>query len=539
MKRALIGVVGLALSAAAAANGPRFYPDDPVSVYPEPADASAVQPREASEVFDYLDNSFGKPGERVVRRAMNVSTLDEVPDSSWFTNRIGTRPMSIDELVKGPDQSNGPVGRRWKVVKAKTEGAAPGFVMRDSEGQLFFVKLDPPGHPEMATGAEVVATKIFHALGYYVPENYIARIRRADLDIAPDDNGKSRSVKARDIDGMLARAASSPDGSYRLVASKALPGKPLGPFEYHGTRWDDPNDVIPHEHRRELRAMRVFSAWVNNADLRGHNSLDTLIRVGNRSIVRHHLLDFGSTLGSGATQPKSPRSGYETLLDKRQSLVRIATFGFVVPGWARVPYPAHPAVGLFEADHFDPVEWTPHYQNVAYHTMRPDDAFWAARRVMALSDEAIRAIVRAQYSDRAVEKYIGDTLIARRDKIGRAWLTAVNPVVDFKLDPGGVLTFENAAVVHRVASAPAEYRITWAWFDNQSHALTPFGGETIVREARATAPHGLNHRHDSCYLRIEVRTIHPQFRSWGQPVQVFFRHDAQGWKTLGVDRLPA
>ena len=30
--------------------------------------------------------------------SVNVNSLDEVPDSSWFTNRLGVRPVSLDEL---------------------------------------------------------------------------------------------------------------------------------------------------------------------------------------------------------------------------------------------------------------------------------------------------------------------------------------------------------------------------------------------------------------------------------------------------------
>ena len=62
---------------------------------------------------------------------------------------------------------------------------------------------------------------------------------------------------------------------------------------------------------------------------------------------------------------------------------------------------------------------------------------------MAFTDEMIRAAVRTgQYSDPAAEKHIADTLIARRDAIGRAWLTNVNPVVDPALDASGTLQLQ-------------------------------------------------------------------------------------------------
>ncbi len=60
---------------------------------------------------------------------------------------------------------------------------------------------------------------------------------------------------------------------------------------------DDPNDLVPHEHRRELRALRVFGAWTNLTDLKAANTLDTLATENGRSIVKHYLQDVGSTFG--------------------------------------------------------------------------------------------------------------------------------------------------------------------------------------------------------------------------------------------------
>ena len=160
-------------------------------------------------------------------------------------------------------------------------GIAPGFTIRDGEGDLYFIKFDPPANPDMASGAEVISTKFFYAFGYHVPENYIATVRRESIVIGEgalidDDNGRRRQMDTRDLDLLLKRVAHSPDGSYRALASKALEGKPVGPFRYYGTRPDDPNDIFPHEHRRELRGLLVFCAWLNHDDSRSINSLDTL-----------------------------------------------------------------------------------------------------------------------------------------------------------------------------------------------------------------------------------------------------------------------
>ena len=74
--------------------------------------------------------------------------------------------------------------------------------------------------------------------------------------------------------------AAAPTAAYRVVASKGITGKDVGPFKYYGTRPDDPNDIHPHEHRRELRAMRVFGAWLNHDDSRAINTRDFLQDVG-------------------------------------------------------------------------------------------------------------------------------------------------------------------------------------------------------------------------------------------------------------------
>jgi hypothetical protein len=80
-------------------------------------------------------------------------------------------------------------------------------------------------------------------------------------------------------------------------------------------------------------------------------------------------------------------------------------------------------VGRFESDIFDPELWKPNYPNPAFDNRLPDDTFWAAKQVMAFSDQEIRAIVETgQYSDSKSVDWIAKCLIARRDKIGRTAL---------------------------------------------------------------------------------------------------------------------
>ena len=535
----------IAASVVVGGQRPKFYSDDPIARVADTQDASGVQLKDVNLVYDEARNLFGNPGDpNMNRRAQSINTIDEVPDSSWFTNRIlSGAAMTAGDVAKGPNSGQGPAPGNWTVVSGKNDGVTPGFTILDSAGVRWFIKFDPPKYREMASGAEVVVTKLFHALGYHVPENYMMKLTRENLVIGERStitaaDGAERSLTTRDVDRLLRIAAEEPDGSYRVLASKALPGKPVGPFLYEGTRPDDPNDVVPHEHRRELRGLRVFAAWTNHVDSKSINSLDMLVSEGGRSVVRHHLIDFGSTLGSASIKPREYDEGHHHIFDPGPTLKGIVSFGFYIPAFNLIDYPDLPSVGNFSADHFDPPSWKPRVPNPAFRRARPDDTFWAARRVMAFTDEMIRAAVKTgQYSDPAAEKHVADTLIARRDAIGRAWLTNVNPVIDPVLDGSGALKFGNAAVIAGVAKAPASYEVSWFTVDNATGAASPVGQAATSARQEASAPAGLP-TSAGAIVRADIKAVHAEHPEWATPVRAYFQRSANGWKLIGFERLP-
>ena len=315
----LAAVVTLVLlPAAPGANNPKFFPDDPVWREDDTRDAANMRTREIDVFYDTAENLFSSPGDVTPNvRAQNVNTVDEVPDSSWYVNRAGRAPLTKEALLKGPDTTNGPAAGRWIVVSAKKDGVTPGFTIRDSAGVVWFIKVDPPGYYGMATGTEVIVTKLFWALGYHVTESHIAQMHREDLVIGEEatiatEGGGRRRMRVSDIDAALKSAARHPDGSYRVIAGKRIEGRPLGGFRFFGTRSDDPNDYVPHEHRRELRGYGTFAAWLNHVDSKSINTFDALVSEGQRAFVRHYLLDFGSTLGSAGVYPREPFEGSDT-----------------------------------------------------------------------------------------------------------------------------------------------------------------------------------------------------------------------------------
>ena len=532
------GAVGL-FATAASTQTPRFYPDDPISREPESRDASKAAPYEQSEMYELVYNLFvTSKHEPSGLRAKNINTIDEVPDSSWFTNRVGSRPFTIEELVRGTNAGAPPDPSKWVVIREKTSGMHPGFTARDAKGETWFLEFDPPEFPEGATAAVAIASKVFYALGYNQVESFLTTFDPKNASIDPKasirrPNGKRTPFNNDDLNVVLERVARNKDGTYRVIAGRLLPGKILGGFQYSGTRPDDPNDLVPHEHRRELRSLRVFGAWTNLTDIKNKNTIDTVITENGRSIVKHYLQDVGSTFGMCNAEHEWDLS-YEYFYAGGPSRKRLATLGFGLSPWQTVDYVEYPSVGKFEGTVFDPRKWRPQTPTTAYMELRDDDAFWAARRVAAFTDEMIRAVVHTgQFSDPNAEKYLADVLIQRREKIKSTYLPAVNPIVNPRLDAKG-LTFENAAVAAAVAKGAIAYRAAWMRFDNTTGATTPI---TESKSATTTiaAPGGLP---TSGFVAVDIAADSDAFPAWKQPVRATFRQEGGGWKLVGFERLP-
>jgi hypothetical protein len=534
----------LLLVATTSAVAPRFYPDDPIARDNDRAfDASNAAEQEDSNAYDFVVNTFLNPGERRDVRAMNVNTLGEVPDSSWFTNRIGHFDLPVEDIVRGPDRTPPRSLDGWIVSGGKSSGLQPGFRMTDPSGQVYQIEVDPPSNPEMASAAEIIGTALYHAIGYHTVDVYLAEVDAATLRIGEAAtirdllNGRVRPLERRDLDDVFDRAARQPNGKFRVLVSRFAPGKPLGNFRYYGTRPDDPNDIFPHEHRRELRGARVFGAWLNHDDSRGVNSLDMLETADGRGYIKHYMFDFGSTLGSGTVFAQRHRAGNEYIFEHPPGWRTLATLGLWVRPWVLIDYPDVPAsIGRFEGDAFDPKTWKPEYPNPAFENMQPDDAFWAARIVARFSDEAIRAVVeKAQYSDPRATEYMTETLIKRRDRVARAWLNDVNPVVDLALAADGTLTWQNAAVAARAAEPAQSYTLQWFTFDNAGGTRSDLSPPQSVRELRATVPETVA-KPASEYIGVVITAQHPQQPAWAKPATFYFRRNANGWTWVGAER---
>ncbi len=534
---AILTAAILGLPAFGQAGAKKFYPDDPLVREPPPRPVRHIAPRHVDDLYDFLDNSFATPRRqgKVARGgphpALDVNTLGDVPDSAWYTNRHFYHRMSLEELKRGPGDSTPPAAASaWVVISAKSDGVTPGFVIEDEHKNRYVLKLDPPQYPELASAADVIGSKAFYALGYNTPENYIVHFRRENLQIAEgvtwrDSSGRKRSLTTRVLDDMLRPQPLGSDGTYRGVASRMIPGELLGPFSYTGMRTDDPNDILPHENRRELRGFNVFAAWLNHHDTKAVNTLDSLVEENGVRYLKHYLLDFGDILGSDGVRPKYAWSGHENTLDFKSAGVQMVTFGFDIPRWARAKYPKFTGVGRFDWWSFDPTLWKPNYPNPAFLLMDREDAFWAAKQVAAFTDGEIRALVETgQYSDPRAADWITECLIHRRDNIAATGFSQALPLDKFDV-VDGTLTFEDLGEIRGIGKG-RKYSIHWASRDSSGH-VTPLPD--------AVGPHIPAVRSDTEYL---LATIEPagEDTASADPITVYLRSRQAGLQVVGIDR---
>jgi hypothetical protein len=366
--------------------------------------------------------------------ALNVTRYDDVVNSSWFEHRNDQRRLTLDETFRGPTAGTGPDTTGPIVLtQAKLQGISPGFHIQDSRGVRYVVKFDPQGFQYLSSSAGVITNRLLYAAGFHVPEDYIFRFRREHITgvkegaTYEDADFVEHPLGIELVDEILARVDTLPDGRFLAVASQYVPGPPLGPFHFSGTRKDDPNDWYAHEHRRDLRGLYVVSSWVNHVDMRFANTMDAFVQPG---FVRHYLIDFAASLGSGTIRPHNPREGAEYNLDFWASMARMFTLGFYRQGWEREPYGViDPSIGWMQVESFDPGGWKANWPNEAFVNMTVRDGYWGAKLVGSFTDAQVRAAVAAgELPNEFAADTMASMLMYRRDRIVDHWYSLVSPI---------------------------------------------------------------------------------------------------------------
>lgn len=476
------GAPVLALLLAGCAAAPARFPlaepiwaDDDMQVFAERPSEIYTPPQ-----WDRVDGTLFRPLAEAFlyeldRPALNVNALDEVPDSSWFTNRIGRGGVTPAQVRAGACDSPDEPPRPWTVIRAKESGSSPGLVIRDADGQISLFKIDFGGQPERATASDSIATRMFWAAGYHTPCNRVVYFTREDLVLATEADGDHRLPTEDDVQRLIEAAVETPDGRRRASVSEYLPGRPLGGWRFAGLRDDDPNDVFPHEHRREVRGMIVLSAWLNHIDTRAENNMDAWIAgEDGRGYLRHYVLDAGDSFGQVfETSPLLSQSfGLSHYLDLGHIAEDFLTFGAVDRPWYDAARgPAYDVLGFYDAERFDPNDWRNGYPNPAFDRATEEDKAWMARIVARFDEAHVRAAIDAgRFSTDLVADELFRIVRARQRAVLERYLTRRSPLTE-PVALGGTLCLTDLALESGLRPVETRRYRAAAWDDWPNEGL--------------------------------------------------------------------
>jgi len=386
---------------------------------------------------------------------VNVNSVDEVPDSAWFNNRLGVRPVSLEELRRNEctdewllDPDHAPDGA-WLVDQGKTSGSTPGFRMSVPGKGKYLVKVEATGLPERQVAATVIGEAVFYAAGYNATCEQALLVRpsifrlKPGLRAAKGNFGDEYDFDQKALDALFAKS-NKHGGLLRISASAWVPGYILQQFRYEGTRKDDPNDVVLHEDRRDLRGARLLAAWIDHFDSREGNSLDTWItdaKGGPPDASPGHVvhLQVGTSAALGSVwdwDAISQRLGYSYILDWGDMTTDFVTLGASVRVWERTQKArGHEMFGYFNVQDFVPDQWKNEYPNAAFSRMTERDGAWMARILARFTPPMVRTLAEmAKLADPANTDYLEQVLEGRLAKILERYLTHLSPIANIHVE---------------------------------------------------------------------------------------------------------
>ncbi len=501
------------------------------------------------------ENAIFRPADRVLTadfglEAINVNSLDEVPDSAWYVDRrrdpaqpsAPPRALSPEEIARGGATDEAPPKPPFRVVHGLEGGSSLGFVVDDALGRRWALKFDPEGHRGLVTGTDVVTIRLAWASGWLVPPNQLIDVARADIVVAPratlpNQWGQREPLGEADIDSLLARSPRDRDGRWRAVASRWVAGEVLGPFSWIGKNRHDKNDRWAHENRRDLRGFGVWASWVGDVDVIENNTLDSYIGAPGAGHVVHYQLDVGGSFGSFSDEPMKFWMGDAPYFKLGSILGALLSLGVRPFRWEderwqerrRRLLDEYPELGGFDGDHFDPRHWHPIVDVPPFSRQTRRDRFWGAKRVAAFSPTEVRAAIAAGQYRPAAADFLFSTLWQRRERIARTWFGDVAPLDHFAVTPAG----DGARLCF------VDWWVRAGLGGGEATAYRAREGGTVVAETRGSDGEGaacLTLPARAGYRVVALAVERPGQRHFGPDVAVHLSTTARGLRVLGVLR---
>ncbi len=543
-----VPLLGLALTACSSSSkvGPvRFVNAPPVERVDDRRPIPQPGENKFLKGFYHLDSFYirGTRGLMLTRdrRALGVNSFDEVPDSTWFTNRVGPRALTNEQITAGPGPTTPEEHFPWTIKSSKEGGTALGFVAEDARGVKFVLKFDYPHVPEAEGAASAVVARLLWASGYNVPADHVVYFKRSDVKVSKKAytkvGGKKQPIDEAYFDGKLKNIAVGEDGRIRAFVSTFITGEVLGGTHRVGVRKDDPNDLIPHELRRDQRGQAPIFAWLSHTDAKEDNTLDTWQEdPANKAVhyVMHYLIDFGNSLGTQPMVNRRPAIGYRHDVDPLPTLLSIATLGLWRQTWEFVGDPKIRGVGLYSNDLYNPAEWKANtFAQLPLVWADRFDQFWGSKILIRFTPDQLAAALKAgRYSDPRAPKYLLETMIARQRTTARYWFRRVNPIDEFSVVAGAQVCFTDLALRHKLETIGTSFKITA--YDAAGKSLGATREITAAADGRACLPDSPVASGKDNYTILRIHSS----RSGLPDTLVHLGSDAAGQaRVIGIHRL--
>lgn len=521
--------------------------------------ACAPEPYVSPLAWDGADNSIFRPFARVwavdpAGPAPNVNAFDEVPDSAWFTNRLGKRKPTTQQLLDGACgatdklDGEGAAPGSWIIDQGKPNGASPGFRIRVADKYKFLLKTDSPEQPERPTAASAIGAAIYHAVGFNTSCEQIVYFEPKVLSLQPglvatDNSGVPRRFDDKALAWVLKQAKRRGE-LLRMQASAWLPGYLLGPFRYEGTRGDDPNDVIPHEDRRELRGARVLAAWIDHFDAREQNTMDTWIAAdanakdGSPGYVRHYYLDTSDSFGSEWDWDEiSRRLGNSYLLDWGDIGYDFITFGIPTRPWEKAKRTAgYELFGYFNSEGFEPDDWKNEYPNPAFSRATEHDNAWMARILSKLDRADIEQLVTlGKFSQPEHAAYLTEVLEQRLQRILQRYFSRLSPLAEPRIEGDSLCVLDLARRRHLALDDRFSYqaRLSHAGSLKALPVEPRPNGEACIRLPHIAPDGGPA---DTDPSRYGVLAVDNHFAQFPLSIHLYDLGPARGLRVVGLER---
>ena len=377
-------------------------------------------------------------------RAYDVNALDQVVRSAWFNPPADDRSPLDTYVIYGPPRPP------FRLVDDPPLSGTPGArVILDARGYGYELLADDEDRPGMRTGAFVIASRLLHAIGYRTPEAHIIR---------------------------------ASDGE-RVAAIRWPVGVDLGPTATTN-RSDDPNDVLPHLDRRSLRALTMVTAWLGMKRLRLRTLRDVYVGSQGRGHVEHWVVGLDGALGvddylDAVSFAQDPDREYSNFF------LRLFSMGLSPKPPPTMPQTLFDSVGFLsenvDEDHYAP---SPPFEPRDY--MQPADAYWAAKRIAKVPQQAIADAIVAADLDPLAGNWLFQVLNLRRASViakGYGQTTPCELVTLEHEDDGDVVVI--------VADLAVSNGFVKAWQSSYDVQLLDDAGDRVAPDRTLVSPSSL------------------------------------------------